>query len=497
MDDKTPQPVPAGREVHKRTVETRTYIYNSGDLQQLFAKIIESLGSEDESSVLIENILTAVCRHFKFGCGFVYEADHTHTFYLKEQYASYQLKGLPTSFELERHFSIEEMERLIRNSVFYHHSDEDGKVGIGHSNTTRIFNSNTLMLVPAFGKDDTPIGLVGMMDRRRNIFLDEQGVKAAQMVLNLLANHIKLRYYQRNLEFAEKSLVNLLDNTGIDIYVNDFYTHEILYVNKSMAAPYGGRDNMIDRKCWAAIYTDKSGPCDYCPQKRLIDQNGNPTKIYSWDYQRPFDGSWFRVLSAAFQWTDGRLAHVVSSVDITENKRNEATIAMMANYDALTNLPNRRKLMQDCAEYIKSDRDHDHTSFILFFDLDDFKKLNDGVGHQAGDELLRAIGATMQANDLTRNRAYRYGGDEFIILLDDCTKEEATAVVKFLLKRFNEPWHLTEIEQVCRASIGVACYPVDGSTADELLHKADMMMYKAKELGRGVACFSDGEMLSE
>jgi alkyl hydroperoxide reductase subunit AhpC len=55
-----------------------------------------------------------------------------------------------------------------------------------------------------------------------------------------------------------------------------------------------------------------------------VDENGEPTKVYSWDYRRPFDGSWFRVLSAAFPWVDGRLAHVVSSIDITDNKNNEA-----------------------------------------------------------------------------------------------------------------------------------------------------------------------------
>ncbi len=100
-------------------------------------------------------------------------------------------------------------------------------------------------------------------------------------------------------------------------------------------------------------HTDKVKPCDFCPQPKLVDQHGEPSKIYSWDYQRPFDGAWFRVLSGTFRWLDGRLAHVVSSVDITENKNNEALIARLANYDPLTNLPNRRKLMADCEHLIQ------------------------------------------------------------------------------------------------------------------------------------------------
>ena len=82
------------------------------------------------------------------------------------------------------------------------------------------------------------------------------------------------------------------------------------------------------------------------------DENGEPTKIYSWDYQRPFDGSWFRVFSAAFRWGGRQTAHVVSSADITDNKRNEALVEYLANYDSLTNLPNRRMLVKECERRI-------------------------------------------------------------------------------------------------------------------------------------------------
>ncbi len=467
----------------------RTYNYNSVDLQQLFAKIIESLSLPDELDSPVERILTDVCQHFKFGCGFVYEADHTHTFHLKEHYAAYHIADLPQTFQLEKHLGVGDINELMRTSVFYQHVDEDAPRG------TRIFDSNTLMLVPAQDKDGTAIGLVGMMDRRRNILLDDQAVKAAKMVLNLLANNIKIRIYQRSLEYAEQSLHSILDNTGIDVYVNDFNTHEILYVNKSMAAPYGGLEKLMGKRCWEAIYTDKTGQCDYCPQKKLIDENGNPTKIYSWDYRRPFDGSWFRVLSAAFRWVDGRLAHVVSSVDITENKNNEATIAQMANFDALTNLPNRRKLMHDCTEYMKEDVRRRTGGYLLFFDLDNFKALNDSMGHQAGDELLTEVGRAMQKNPLTKNHSYRYGGDEFIILLTEVDRDYVMKVVRFLLDRFEKPWKLQHTQPICRASIGVAEFPADATTPDDLLHKADMMMYKAKQNGRGMACFFDGSVV--
>lgn len=494
MSDDMEKKQVSSRRILPSNAVMRTYTYESGNLEGLFSSIIESLGSHetDYPSLAVERILTSVCQHFRFGCGFVYESDHTHTFYLKEFFASYSTKGLPDSFELETHLNVEEIKEMLHAMVFYQHLDDNAK----DEQRMGVFDSSSFMLVPVMGKDDHPIGLVGMMDRRRNILMDEQGVHAARMVLNMLANHVKLRIYQQNLALAEQSLKSILDNTGIDVYVNDFLTHDILYVNKSMAAPYGGLDKVMGQKCWQALYTDKTGQCEYCPQKKLIDDKGNPTKVYSWDYRRPFDGSWFRVLSAAFRWVDGRLAHVVSSVDITESKNNEALIAQMANYDSLTNLPNRRKLMKDCKDLMKDEKNLSAGGYLLFFDLDNFKTLNDSMGHQAGDELLSEVGKALQKSHFTKNRAYRYGGDEFIVMLSDVDREHVRKVVRFLLECFNEPWTLKDTSPICRASIGIAEYPVDATTPDELLHEADMMMYKAKQNGRGIACFTNGETIT-
>lgn len=493
MDKPPDNPRDARREARHTDAALRTYNYNSDDLQLLFANVIASLGSPEDPGEVVGHILTDVCRHFRFGCGFVYEADHAQTFHLKERYACYAIRNMPESFRLEKHLDIADIDSLLHSSVFYQCLDPDA----GDGDRSGVFDSNTFMLVPAFNRDMIPIGLVGMMDRRHNILLDGQAVQAARMVLNLLANSIKIRIYQRNLEYAKQSLVNILDNAGVHMYVTDFETHEILYVNKSMAEPYGGRKNMLGEKCWKSLYSDRTDPCEYCPKRKLIDDKGNPTKVHSWDYRRPFDGAWFRVLSAAFRWVDGRLAHVVSSVDITENKKNEAIIAQMANYDALTNLPNRRKLVADCEEAMKRAESRDGGGYLLFFDLDDFKKLNDGMGHQAGDQLLAEIGGFLRENPQTGNHAYRYGGDEFILLYPDADREHVRDVARSLLARFDKPWRLAEnnASPVCRASIGIARYSANGTSVDKLLHCADMMMYKAKRNGRGVAVFSDGEIV--
>lgn len=463
----------------------RSYNYNPNDVNSLFVKVIESLSSSDHAKDPLLRILEEVCRHFKFGCGFVYESDHTGLFHLRECFISPGMRSIPKKFTLDHHPAPDDIES-IRNAPL---SCPKRGTSPLHTFLAGIFNANSCIMIPVVSRDNVMIGLVGLMDRRRNILLDDASIQAARMVLNILANNLKLRIYQRSLKYTRQSLIDILDNTGIDIYVNDFYTHEILYANKSMAAPYGGREALLGRKCWQAFYNDKNGPCEYCPQKKLLDDIGSPSKVYSWDYRRPFDGSWFRVFSAAFHWFDGRLAHVVSSVDITESKRNEALIAHMADFDALTNLPNRRKLTADCERAMRNGDSH---GYLLFFDLDNFKSLNDSVGHQAGDELLVEVSKTLSEHPLTRDRCYRYGGDEFILLYDGESREYIIKVVLYLLRRFGQPWILKEVSPICRASIGVAEYPADAATPEALINIADKMMYLAKRSGRGMACFFDG-----
>ncbi len=468
----------------------RTYNYNQNDLQHLFARIIEWLGKTDTPDNTITNILTEVCNHFRFGCGFVYEADHTHMFHLKEHVAVYQAINLKKKFTLESYLTADELSNMALASLLFRESRQKPD-----KNATAIFDANTLMVVPVMDSENRIVGLVGMMDRRRNILMDEQAVQAGKMVLNLLANYIKLRIVQRNLEYAQQALVGILDNTGVDIYVTDYDTHEILYVNKSMAEPYGGRTAMLGKKCWQVLYDDKPGECEYCPKRKLVDEEGNPVKVFTWDYQRPFDGSWFRVLSAAFPWVDGRRAHVVSSVDITDNNPSVAKNAKIASDDSLPSLPNRRKLMNDINEAIASQNSTGAGVYLLFYDLDNFKKLNDSVGHQAGDELLIKVGEALQNNTLTADRSYRYGGDEFVTLLTNTSREDAVGVASSILNLFEQPWQLEEVCAECRASLGGSRYPDDAADADALLRAADKMMYKAKRMGRGMACFTTGDFL--
>ena len=454
--------------------------------EMLLSKIAALLAGNQFHTEAVCKSLKMICDSFSFASGAVYEADHSECFHLLENVAS-DPKAFPQSFSVNE-LTAEQHSYLTQKTVTYITHNE--KNTLCETSLLTMFAANSLAIAPITDESLCIYGLIVFVNTALEERLTEAAAETLDVLLPMLVRYADVRMYQHMLSRAQASLENILDNTGIDIYVNDFYTHDILYVNKSMAEPYGGQEQFFGRKCWEVLFPGQNGPCDFCPQEYLIDDQGEPTKVYTWDYQRPFDGSWFRVFSAAFHWVDGRMAHVVSSADITDNKEKEALIQYMANYDSLTNLPNRRMLVNDCKKRIDLATETEK-GYLLFFDIDGFKKVNDSYGHDAGDELLILLGKFFSGIPLLKDSIYRNGGDEFVAIIggESITKENILNLTRFILARFTKPWKLKAGDIFCNTSIGVACFPEDGRTAEELLRKADMSMYQTKKSGGGGVCF--------
>lgn len=452
-----------------------------------WVNLVEKLNTNNDLNNLLPEILKDLCAFFDFGGGFIYQREHTGDFVLFTDYLLYAGAPLPERLDLSGELGPALYDQLkLSRDVSYHYGGGYSPLG---EKLASLFGAGALMLTPVPDKQGELIAMVGILDRRSKVRHKQEDLDFAYSVLNTLGTYIKMQLLQQRVERTHKALDSILNHMGIDVYVNDFNTHEVLYANESMAAPYGGVDKVIGGTCWQEWYDGKTEACDFCPQKKLIDEEGNPTKVYSWDYKRPFDSSWFRVFSAAFQWVDGRLAHVVSSVDITENKNNELIVRRLAEYDHLTGLPNRYLLTQTMEEGVAQTGEGGREAYVLFFDLDGFKQVNDTLGHKVGDELLKAIGARLQAAELFRDKTYRYGGDEFVVLCAEADLPLVQRKMDFLLDLFSRPWQLDEHEVRCGVSIGVSHYPYDDDTAAGLLRKADMAMYAAKTDGKMRACF--------
>ena len=278
---------------------------------------LERLNSCDSIEKKITESLTDICEYYGFKRGFIYQTDGFRYFYLKETVGN-------NDNVLRQRFEISEMtnQHVVRangkNKPFY--ACRNQNTSWDDVDIVDFYKVDSLLIRQIQDSEGKIIGFIGFGDREHAISFTDEELQVIHLILGSLSKEIAVREYKEREVRASKTLSSIMNNMGVDIYVNSFDSHDMLYANESMAAPYGGIEHFEGKKCWQALYKDKTGECEFCPKKHLIDENGQPTKVYSWDYQRPFDKCWFRVFSAAFAWIDGQIAHVITSVDINHQK---------------------------------------------------------------------------------------------------------------------------------------------------------------------------------
>jgi diguanylate cyclase (GGDEF)-like protein len=179
----------------------------------------------------------------------------------------------------------------------------------------------------------------------------------------------------------------------------------------------------------------------------------------------------------------------------TQRLADEERIRYQAYHDGLTGLPNRTSFAEQLERAVRRARRTGWTLGVMFLDLDRFKVINDSLGHDAGDQLLRVAATRIQRCVRESDLLFRMGGDEFAVLLENVRgPEESAAVAQRILEAFAEPVHLQDHEITVTTSLGIALYPKDDSTGERLVKSADTAMYRAKELGRNRYEFFTPEM---
>ncbi|MCU7370658.1 EAL domain-containing protein [Paucibacter sp. O1-1] len=183
--------------------------------------------------------------------------------------------------------------------------------------------------------------------------------------------------------------------------------------------------------------------------------------------------------------------------DISDRKRAEAAIERLAFYDPLTTLPNRRLLLDRLAQSLAASQRSGRHGAVLFIDIDNFKSLNDTLGHGMGDRLLKSMAQRLQAALRAQDSVARWGGDEFVVLLQDLGADagvaalHAEAAAEKLLRVLGQPYQLDEHLHHSTPSIGIVIWGAGDSSSEDLLKHADHAMYQAKAAGRNQLCFFD------
>ena len=303
------------------------------------------------------------------------------------------------------------------------------------------------------------------------------------------------QFYQRRL--AEEKLqlaANAMENTGDGIMIFDA-DRRIVSVNKAFTAITGyGADEAIG-KTPDFLRSARVEDTSYAQAWEALKETGH------WQgesYRRKKSGESYPELRSVSAVRDetGRATHyVVVFTDISRFKEYETRLEFLAHHDPLTLLPNRVLFQNRCNEAFKRTRRHGHMVGLLFVDLDRFKPINDSLGHAVGDQLLQAVAQRMKACTRETDTVARGGGDEFTVLLCELRSgQDAAIVAGKLLEELATPFKLGGHELFISASIGIACYPQDGSDAATMLKNADVAMYRAKEEGRNTFRFFSAEM---
>lgn len=221
---------------------------------------------------------------------------------------------------------------------------------------------------------------------------------------------------------------------------------------------------------------------------QLEVQKNNKRPIEHYDAQ---SGLWFETKFSDLTWIDGSQVVVCTTNDITQKKKNQQKIEYQAHNDFLTGLYNRMKCESDLRMIIKRTIADGKKGMLLFIDLDDFKQINDALGHQYGDVLLQQIAAGIQGVPGVRGHCYRMGGDEFVIIITPEMYEAHDRIIKNIITIFNQSWYLMETEYYCTMSMGAAVFPDDSKDVHELIRVADIAMYESKKAGKNRVSYYD------
>lgn len=307
----------------------------------------------------------------------------------------------------------------------------------------------------------------------------KQSVNVALQEQNSLLIQIQqaLRLSNRALEACPNGII------VVDAKQHDY---PIIYVNSAFQRITGyNPTEILGRNCRFLQNNDYDQPG--LQKIKILLQHQQAGAVVLRNYRK--DGSLFwNQLHLAPVFNEKRqITHYVGVIiDMTAQKILEDELSHQATHDALTSLPNRALLL-DRLEHAVAQSKRDHTTVaVLFFDLDRFKWINDSLGHDVGDELLKEVAVRLCANVRNTDTVARLGGDEFVIVLAALLNQEAAfVIIEKCLKELSRTFVIGENTFKLGSSIGVSFYPKDGETPDVLLKNADIAMYWSKELGAG------------
>jgi diguanylate cyclase (GGDEF)-like protein len=259
-------------------------------------------------------------------------------------------------------------------------------------------------------------------------------IRIGEQTKNLKYKDRSLRNLSEQLNTVMAAMYEFVDISGNGMYVVDFTTYEILLCNRSFAESTNQEvRELIGKQCYRLM--GYQAPCPFCPREKLLSPD-NPSRYLEWELRQEGSSHWYHVTSRVINWIDGRLSHIVSLNDVTEQKKLQDQLSFIAYYDQRMKIPNGLFLMKDISTYFSKN------SYIICFDLQGLRKINEAYSRDTGDALLEEIKSWIYRLPYYGLSFYRIEDDEFAVLLQDYSEADILNIARRIRDRFHNPWAL-------------------------------------------------------
>ena len=431
----------------------------SGNLHRLesLTDVVQLLENEDAIENVMTHLLEIVVRFLNISGGAVYRLKNIPEQIEVVSSWSQNKAVLDTRMESElKTISILKPERTLvisSNSV----------MGASEKEVMKSIGLKAMVILPITVNHVTNMYVCfGELEKNHVWSLEE--VKFINDATKVLQSILTRRIQKNSLASSYASLETILDNVGSAVYVRDLETNKVLFANSSL------------RHTFEAEL--KTGTLDALLDQGISGEKGI-AEIFHGTKER-----WYDLYYTQMKWVNGSAVLLCALYDITDKKIYQRKIEQQAYTDFLTGLYNRMCCERDLAKYVDIANTTNQKGALLYLDLDDFKHINDGLGHQYGDVLLKAISHSLQRINGIENTCYRMGGDEFVIIIPPDYYAKFEYVISSIKEIFMKPWFLKDADYYCTMSMGIVEFPDAGTAVHDLIKKADIAMYEAKRGGK-------------
>ena len=458
----------------KKSLDSELEIKQQLDRTQAMAEVIGMLESDEGFTELTQRILKETCESLQIAGGFL----------IRENIDRRTTDMIGEFVERSEDSMIRHFQHLDKDELPFF----NGKPYMISSSSMmpepfeRFFKENGLsaaVFQPMEVNDNGLLMYLGFFEKGNKREWESEDIKFISGVKRVIQSILIKRIAKNSLASSYASLEAILENTGCGILVVDYNTRSILYTNQKLKDLFS--------------HTIAAGNLE---ELVFGEEEEKKTHYYDEVYYVE-EERWLDVHKTEIDWVDGRRVGLCTLYDITDKKLYQKKIENQANNDFLTGLYNRMRCEQDLGRYIAKAQAVNCEGALLYIDLDDFKHINDGLGHPYGDVLLKAISHSLQRIEGIEKSCYRMGGDEFIVIISEAVYPQMERILRDIDSIFSKPWFLKGEDYYCTMSMGITCFPSDGNSVDDLIRKADMALMTAKRRGKNcVEYYNDKDQAS-